>query len=219
MTTSTAFPAQGTSISIAGAPAATLNITAITKSASGSGAVCSCTTPPPVGTVMVFATATGMPEIVGRIGIVSAVAAGVSFTVNIDSSSFASAATTSTATPQTWVTMANAHDFSGFDGSASETDVTHLLSSAKEYIPGLEDFGQMSMNIDVDPSDPGQLAARAAKTSQVRTYFQVAYRNGKSRVWYGFVKKFSESGAVDAVVKASCDIRISGRPSFSEVAN
>lgn len=217
MTDSTAISAQGTRFSIAGTPAANINITAITKSSTG--AVCSCTTPPAVGSVVVFKTAAGMPEIVGRLGIVTAVSAGTSFTVNIDSSGFATAATTSTASPQTWVLIANIHDYTGFDGTSSEVDVTHLLSDAKEYDPGLEDFGQFSLNLDVDNTDPGQIDARAAKTSQAKTYFQLIMRNGTSRVMYAFVKKFSEAGAVDGVVKGSCDIRISGRPSFSETTN
>lgn len=213
---STAISAQGTSFSIAGTPGSAITITAISKA---QGAVCSCTAPPAVGSVVVFATATGMPEIVGRIGIVTTVSAGVSFTVNIDSSNFGSVATSSTATPQTFTPIANIHDYTGFDGSASEVDVTNLQSLAKEYNPGLEDFGQFSMNLDIDNTDPGQIAMRAAKTAQNKTYFQLVMRNGKSRVFFGFVKKLSEAGAVDGVVKGACDMRISGRPSFSEVTN
>ena len=214
---STAILAQGTTFSIAGAAGAALTITAITKSATG--AVCSCTTPPAVGTAVVFTAATGMPEIVGRYGLVTAVSAGTSFTVNIDSSGFATAATAASAAPQTWVAVNNIHDYSGFDGVSAEIDVTNLQSLAKEYSPGLEDFGQFAVNLDVDTTDAGQIAMRAAKTSQSKTYFRLVMRNGNIRLIYGFVKKFSEQAAVDAVVKASVDVRISSRPSFSEVVN
>lgn len=213
---STAISAQGTAIGIAGTPGTALTITAISKAV---GAVCSCTAPPAVGTAVVFSSATGMPEIVGRIGIVTTVTAGVSFVVNIDSTGFNATATAATAAPQTFLPIANVHDYTGFDGSASEIDVTNLQSLAKEYNQGLEDFGQFSMNLDIDNTDPGQIAARAAKTSQAKTYFQIIMRNSKSRIIFGFVKKLSEAGAVDGVVKGSCDIRISGRPSFSEITN
>lgn len=213
---STAISAQGTVFGIAGTPGSALTITAITKAA---GAVCSCSSPPAIGSAVTFTTAAGMPEIVGRIGIVTAISAGVSFTVNIDSSAFNTAATAASALPQVFTPIANIHDYTGFDGSASESDVTNLQSLAKEYNPGLEDFGQFSMNLDIDNTDPGQIAMRAAKTSQLKTYFQLIMRNGKSRVFFGFVKKLSEAGAVDGVVKGSCDMRISGRPSFSEVTN
>ena len=213
---STAILAQGTSFAIAGTPGAALTITAISKAV---GAVCSCTTPPAVGTVVVFSAATGMPEIVNRFGIVSAIVAATSFTVNIDSSGFATAATAATGLPQTWTTVANVHDYTGFDGVSAEIDVTNLQSLAKEYSPGLEDFGQFAMNVDVDNTDLGQIAMRAAKTSQSKTYFKLIMRNLTVRVIYGFVKKFSEAGAVDGVVKSSVDVRISSRPNFSEVIN
>lgn len=213
---STAISAQGTKFGIAGTLGAALTVTSISKAA---GAVCSCAAPPAIGTVVVFSSATGMPEIVGRIGIVTAVVPTTSFTVNIDSTNFGAVATAASAAPQTFIQIANIHDYTGFDGSASEIDVTNLQSLAKEYNPGLEDFGQFSMNLDIDNTDPGQIAARAAKTSQAKTYFQLIMRNATVRVFYGFVKKMSEAGAVDGVVKGSVDMRISGRPSMSEVVN
>lgn len=214
---STAISAQGTKFSIAGTPATALNITAITKSALG--AVCSCTTPPVVGAAVVFLTATGMPEIVGVIGIVTSVAAGVSFTVNIDSSGFASAATTSTAAPQTWVEVNNIHDYKGFDGTSADVDKTNLKSKAKEYSAGLQDFGQFTMNVDSDFADAGQMAMRANKATQNSTYFQLIMRTGASRVFNGYVKQFDESGAVDANVKSAVAIKVSGAPSYSEIVS
>lgn len=210
--TSTAILAQGTSFAIAGTPGSSISITAITKA---KPAVVTATNTLAVGDVVVFGVVAGMPEINGRVGIVS-VASGTSFTVNIDASGFASAGTTGTATPQTWTLVNNIHDYTAFDGTASEIDVTNLQSLAKEYSPGLEDFGQFSMNLDVDTTDAGQVAMRAAKTAQNKTYFKLVMRNAAVRVVFGFVKKFSESGAVDNVVKASADLRISGRPTFSE---
>lgn len=211
---STAIPAQGTKFSIAGPAGASLTITAITKSSTG--AVCSCTSPPPVGTAVAFLTAAGMPEIIGRVGIVTSIAAGVSFTTNIDSSGFATAGTASTAAPQTWVAVNNIHDYQGFDGTSADVEKTNLQSTAKEYNPGLQDFGQFSLNLDIDNTDAGQVAMRANKASQSLTFFQLIMRNGASRVFTGYVKKFTEGGAVDANVKGAVDIKISGSPSFSE---
>lgn len=213
---STAILAQGTSFAIAGTPGSALTITSISKVA---GAVCSCTAPPAVNSVVYFASATGMPEIVGRFAIVTAVVPATSFTVNIDSSAFAAVATAASAIPQTFTVVNNIHDYTGMDGVAAEIDVTNLQSLAKEYSPGLEDFGQFAFNLDLNPADPGQVALRAAKTSQSKTYFMLTMRTGAIRVLFGFVKKFSEAGGVDAVVKSSVDIRISSRPSFSELIN
>lgn len=210
MPTSTAISAQGSTFSIEGTPGGALTITAITKATS---AVCSATNTLAVGDVVEFGTVTNMPEIYGLLGIVTA-ATGSSFTVNIDSSGFATAGTSGTANPKTWTAVGNCKDYSGFDGSASELDKTNMQSNAMEYAAGLQDFGNFSVNIDVDDTDAGQIALRAAKTSAATKAFKLRLPNGKLRVFKGFVKKFSEQGGVNQVVKASADVRITGAVNF-----
>lgn len=210
MPTSTAISAQGSTFSIEGTPGSAITITAITKATS---AVVTATNTLAVGDAVEFGTVTGMPEIYGLLGIVT-VASGTSFTVNIDSSGFASAGTSGTANAKTWTAVSNVKDYSGFDGSASELDKTNMQSGAMEYSAGLQDFGQFSINIDVDDTDAGQIAMRAAKTSAATKAFRLRLPNGKQRVFKGFVKKFSEQGGVNQIVKASADIRITGVVNF-----
>ena len=116
--------------------------------------------------------------------------------------------------PKTWTAVGNVKDYSGFDGAVSELDKTNLQSGAMEYAAGLQDFGQMTMNVDVDNTDAGQLALRAAKTTAATKAFKLALPNGKLRTFKGFVKKFSETGGVNAIVKASVDVRITGVVNF-----
>lgn len=210
MPTSTAISAQGSTFSIEGTPGSAITITAISRAAS---AVVTATNTLAVGDVVDFGVVTNMPEILGLLGIVT-VASGTSFTVNIDSSGFAAAGTSGTATPKTWTAVNNCKDYSGFDGSASELDKTNMQSNAMEYAAGLQDFGQFSLNIDVDDTDAGQIALRAAKTSAATKAFKLRLPNGKLRVFKGFVKKFSEQGGVNQIVKASCDVRITGAVNF-----
>lgn len=208
--TSTAISAQGSTFSIAGTDGSAITITAITKATS---AVVTATNTLSVGDSVIFGTVTNMPEINGRIGVVTA-ASGSSFTVNIDSSGFAAAGTSGTATPKTWTKVSNVSTYSGFDGQKSEIDVSNLDSAAKEFIPGLEDFGQLTVELQVDNTDAGQLAMRANKSANTRTYFKLLLPNGKQRVFQGFVKQFSEQGGVDQVVKASAVVRITGAVNF-----
>ena len=210
MSTSTAISGQGTLCQIQGADGSAITITAITKAVA---AVVSATNTLAVGDVVLFGAVTNMPEIAGQLGIVT-VASGSSFTVSIDSSNFASVGTAGTATPKTWTTIANVKDYQGFDGTTSELDKTHLLSGAMEYAAGLQDFGQFSLTVDVDNTDAGQLALRAAKTAGATKAFRVTLPNGKHRAFMGFVKKFSESLGVNQIVKASVDVRISGVVAF-----
>lgn len=210
MPTSTAISAQGSTFSIEGTPGSAITITAITKATS---AVVTAANSLAVGDVVEFGNVTNMPEIFGQLGIVTA-ATSSSFTVNIDSSGFAAAGTSGTATPKTFTAVNNCKTYSGFDGSASELDKTNMQSGAMEYSAGLQDFGQFTVEIDVDDTDAGQIALRAAKTSAATKTFRLRLPNGKTRAFKGFVKKFSEQGGVNQIVKGSVDIRITGVVSF-----
>lgn len=115
-----------------------------------------------------------------------------------------------TATPQVFTNVANVKDFSGFDGAASEIDVSNLDSVAKEFRLGLTDPGQFAINIDYDNSNAGHVALRAKQVSGLLSNFKLTLPNTNVITFTGFVKKFSLAGAVDAVAKTSVDIRISG---------
>jgi hypothetical protein len=116
-----------------------------------------------------------------------------------------------TATPQTYTNVANVKDFSGFDGAASELDRTNLDSTAKEFILGLTDPGQLTFNIDYDGSNAGHIALRARQVSGVLTNFKLTLPASTGVVTFnGLVKKFSLAGGVDALLKTAVDIRISG---------
>lgn len=208
---STAISAQGSTISVAGTPGTSISITGITKAAA---AVVTATNTVAVGDVVLFGVVTGMPEINGLFGKVT-VASGTTFTVAINSSNFASVGTTGAAVPQTWVKVGNFHDYTGFDGSATEIDRTNLDSLAMENFPGLQDFGTFSFNVDNDDTDVGQLALKANKTSATIAPFKLVLPNGKYRVWQGWVKKFSEAGGVNALLKCSVDVRITGYVYFA----
>ena len=211
MSTSTAISAQGSKLYIAGTPGSSITITGITKATS---AVVTGTHSLAVGDVVEFGTVAGMPEIYGLLGIVTAVSTTVSFTVNIDSSDYAAVGTDGAAVPQTWTKIGNFIDYNGFDGSASELDRTHMESDAMENFPGLQDFGQFTFNIDVDNTDTGQLALRAAKTTATILPYKLRLPNAKLRVWHGWVKKFTETGGVNKIVKAAVDVRVTGAVNF-----
>ena len=214
--TSTAKQAKGTKVAIAGTPGSAITITAITLA---KPAVVTASNSLAVGDVVVFGAITGMPEMQGRIGIVT-VASGSSFTVNIDSTSFSGAGTAGAATPQTWNEIANVKDFNAFTGQVTEIDTTNLKSLAKEFQPGLEDFGSMTFNVDLDNADAGQLALMVNKSASATTYFRLIYPNASViRASQGFVKKFDEQGKVDGVYMSAVEIRFNGRVSRQEVVN
>lgn len=157
--------------------------------------------------------------IAGVTGVDAALLNGLSFSVrNKTTNTFAiyvdttgKALTASgTATTNTFTNIANLKDFSGFDGAASEIDVTNLDSLAKEFHLGIVDPGQFTLNIDYDNANAGHTALRSKQSSGLLSSFKLTLPNASVITFTGFVKKFSLAGGVDAVAKTAVDIRISG---------
>ncbi|TGP12920.1 phage tail tube protein, partial [Mesorhizobium sp. M2D.F.Ca.ET.233.01.1.1] len=84
--------------------------------------------------------------------------------------------------------------YSGFDGSASEIDVTDLDSTAKEKRLGLIDNGSFSIDVNVDMTDPGQIALKAAQKASSLQSFKLEYPDGTADTFDGFVKSFPIAG-------------------------
>ena len=131
------------------------------------------------------------------------------FAINIDTTGKTITAA-GTATSSVFTNVANVRTFSGFDGAASEIDVTNLDSIAKEFRLGLSDPGQFTFEIDYDSANAGHIALRARQTSGVLSNFKLTLPNGGVITFFAYVKKFSLGGGVDAVAKTSVDLRITG---------
>lgn len=120
-------------------------------------------------------------------------------TIEVDSSS--------PGTPDTEI--GNIASFSGFDGEASEIDVTNLRSTAKEFKLGLKDFGAFSMEIHPKYSDAGQTVLRSAGSS-IKT-FKVTLEDATTLTFQGLVKNAdSISGGIDAVVTGTVSVKVTG---------
>lgn len=115
-----------------------------------------------------------------------------------------------TATSTVFTNIANVRTFSGFDGTASEIDVTNLDSIAKEFRLGLTDPGQFTFEIDYDSANAGHMALRARQVSGILSNFKLILPNASVITFMAYVKKFSLGGGVDAVAKTSVDLRITG---------
>lgn len=211
--TSTAQVAQQSKFYVSGTPGTAYAVTAVTKAAKAavtwtSGAI------PAAGDVLLFGAITGMPEINGLLGIVQAspTPTATGATVAIDSSGFATAGTTGTATPQTFSKVGNVQDFTPDGGTANVIDVSNMDSTAKEKRQGLQDMGNYSLTYDTDDTDVGQLALIAARTAQSIKVFKQTYPGGLLvRAWQGFVQKIAEpSAGVDKVLRGSATVVVTG---------
>lgn len=115
-----------------------------------------------------------------------------------------------TATPVTWTQVMEIKSFSGFDGSASEVDITNLDSTAKEFRLGLQDFGSFKVELNVVHADAGQAACAAAMAAGTVKNFKVTLPNAEVGTFSGLVKSMPAQGGVDATFTGSMDIRITG---------
>ena len=120
-----------------------------------------------------------------------------------------------TGSPGTYIEVAEITSFTGFDGQASEIDVTHLKSVAKEFRMGLQDFGTFNLEINYLPADAGQEAMRAAKASRAIQKFRVTFSDASTAAFDGFVLSGPFSGGIDAKMDCSFAVRISGDVTFA----
>lgn len=131
------------------------------------------------------------------------------FAVDYDSTSLAYTSG-GTATPVTWTKISNLKTYNGFDGQASEIDVSNLDSTAKEFRLGLVDNGQLSLDVDYNLADAGQAACDAARIASAAKSFKLTLPDASTATFTAYVKKFARQGGVDAVIKGTLDLRISG---------
>lgn len=132
------------------------------------------------------------------------------FAVDVDTTGKTVTAGSGTATPVTWTEVGECSNFSGFDGESSEVDTTHLRSTAKESMTGLEDFGGFTADCNYIGGDAGQAAIRAAKTASTTKNFRLTLADTSTATFSANVKQFSFSAGVDAVNKGSISLKITG---------
>ena len=108
----------------------------------------------------------------------------------------------------TWTKIKNIISFTGFDGAASEIDVTDLDSTAKEFRLGLQDHGKISFDMHIDRADAGQIALEAARKAGKVT--QLTLPNGDAATFSVLVKSTPITGGIDAVLKGSVETRVTG---------
>lgn len=107
-------------------------------------------------------------------------------------------------------TVGGIKSYSGFDGSSEEIDTTVLSSTAKEFQVGLEDFGNISLEVVVDHSDVGQEAMRAAKTAGATRECVLTLSDSTTATFDAFVVTFPQSGGTSEIDTASVNLRITG---------
>lgn len=105
--------------------------------------------------------------------------------------------------------------FTLFDGKANEIDVTHLQSTGKEFLQGLQDFGNCAFDLNYLPNDSGQTACRTAKASQTKKTFKATFSNNVVATFEAYVMSADIKGGVDSKLDTSFSLRVTGSPVYS----
>ena len=120
-------------------------------------------------------------------------------------------------TPQTMTEVGEVRGItSAFDGEAQDIDVTHLRSTGKEYLTGLADFGNVSLNLWLPATaDAGQTRMRNLREIQSASAFTITLASGQVAAFVGLVKSFALTGLeVDGAVQVGCSIKVSNQPAW-----
>jgi len=97
-------------------------------------------------------------------------------------------------------------------GQATENDTTTLCSTAKEFRLGLPDSGTMSVAGHWVISDDGQAVIKAADKDKKPRLIKVTFEDGSVFASLAIVSQRSWSAAVDGVVSATFNFRLTGEP-------
>lgn len=114
------------------------------------------------------------------------------------------------------ITVAEISGFNGPDGEATDIDVTHLASVAKEYLQGLPDEGNITFQGWVNPADPAQSAIRADRDAQTSSTYTLHLTDTPPTVltFTAFCKQFAIEGAPDGAIALNLGLRITGAVSW-----
>jgi predicted secreted protein len=106
--------------------------------------------------------------------------------------------------------VTNVSDVSGFDGKAAQIDVTNLSSTAKERILGLQDWGSVTLAVDINLKEESHAALLAAKKAGTAKDFTVTLSDESTITFSAFVSTFPIAAKVDAVYKGNIVLDITG---------
>ena len=203
-----AYAAQGTKLEI-GAVVAAKNITAATQA--NPCVLTSAAHGLTDGALVKLAAIGGMTQLNGQVAVIQVLTANTFALLGVDSTGYTAYTSGGTATG-VLAKAINVTGFSGFDGQSGEIDVRDFDSGSTEFLGGLADAGQVTLNVQISDTDDGQNARRASqRAGGVVTPFLLTFRNARFRSFRGFVRSFSEQGAVDGVITGTVAIRISGQ--------
>jgi len=166
------------------------------------------------GAVIVIAGVVGMTQLNGRAFVVANQASTTLELKGVDGTSYTAYVSGGTVTEQTMTEVSEVKSVGGFNGTAPEIDTTHLRSTAKEYLIGLQDFGTVDLNLSLI-TDTGQTKLRTLKAAAASSAFSITLSDGRISAFVAFVQSHSfDAITPDSSVTGSTTLRVTGEPAW-----
>ena len=117
------------------------------------------------------------------------------------------------ASPEVFAEIANVTGHDGPSRENPEIDVSDLNATAKEFLPGLVDNGEISLNVNFDPAATSQTDLLTAQEARTVSNYRITWPGASpAKTWTfpAFVKSFSTTSSVDAPLTGSITLRVTG---------
>lgn len=116
------------------------------------------------------------------------------------------------ATPEVFSAIAEVKDIKGPSASVGTEDVTHQGSAAAEYVATVLDNGEVSFDVNLDPTEASHSALYDAMEGKELTNFQLILTDDGATQYNfaAYVTKFERDMKVKGVLGASVTLKISG---------
>jgi hypothetical protein len=171
----------------------------------------------PAATIGLIAGVVGMTQLNNRAFVLATPLTNSFELKGIDGTPYTAYGSGGTFTPKTMTSLGDVRAIGpGFDGEASEIDVTSLSSTAKEYLLGLQDFGNVRVGLFLPAgADAGHARLRALKESAAVEAFSIQTASGQITAFMALVKSFSfDEISPDGALQGSVNLRVTNAPSW-----
>lgn len=117
-----------------------------------------------------------------------------------------------------FATVGRIHDLALPSMARDAVEVTHHGSTERwrEFIPGLKDAGEFSVDIAYDPGDADTTAFLAELNADAAGYYRIVHPDDAATAWgfAAFVTGFEPAAPIDDKMMATASFKLTGKPGF-----
>lgn len=109
-------------------------------------------------------------------------------------------------------TIGEVIDITSPNQQVEDIDVTHHASPGRtrEYIAGLNEPGEMSVEINWIPGDASDVIVQALKSSGAKRDMRITWPNAVTWTFLGYVKGFEPGNPIDGKLSATVTVKVAG---------